>query len=152
MSNRIFLALIVALFSIATTAYFLGSSTNLPGTETVLPPPPQAPQSPILPYGEVTLRVGQTGVFQNVTLTLVRVFDDSRCPKGVTCIWSGTVKAEVSVVSGMGTSTSVIEIGNQLTTEVEAIDLVSVTPYPEEGKSIATNDYELTFAVRERTE
>ncbi len=149
MSNRSFISIVVTLLLVAVFAYVLGSRAEVPSLvqeEQVS----TTPQVTILPYGEVTLGVGQTATFPDLTMTLVRVFDDSRCPKGVTCIWAGTIKAEVMVVSGLGTSTSVIEMGKTLTTEAEEIAFVSAEPYPQEGGSIDGEAYRLVFDVTQK--
>ena len=149
MSNRSFILATLILFVIAVFAYVLGSGAQEPG-EIVVTPPPSIPRTEVLPYGEVTLKVGQTAMFPGFAMTLVRVFDDSRCPNGVTCIWAGTIKAEMLVASGLGTSTPVVEIGKMLTTEAEEVTFVSATPYPEEGKNIDEGTYRLVFAVKKR--
>lgn len=48
------------------------------------------------------LRVGQAAVVDSVSLkvTLVRVTEDSRCPKATNCITSGRVRVHVDVVEG----------------------------------------------------
>ncbi len=107
--------------------------------------------SNVLPYGKVTLHVGETAQFKNNSVTLLRVKDESRCAEGVTCIWAGTVKAEILSVTGMGTSTETIELGKSLTTEAEKITFVSATPYPKQGSQITQSQYALTFDVSLRT-
>jgi hypothetical protein len=98
-------------------------------------------------YGKVTLKVGETVHFKDNSITLLRVVDESRCPTGVTCIWAGTVKAEILSVTGMGTSTEKIELGKFLTTEAEKIEVTSVTPYPSKDTSISQNEYSVTLEV-----
>lgn len=101
----------------------------------------------ISPYGEVVLRVGETVTFAQNSIKLLRVFDDSRCAEGVQCVWAGTVKTEIESVTGMGTSTEVVEIGKTLTTEGEQIAVVSVSPYPKAGEQIAQSTYVVTLNV-----
>lgn len=114
-------------------------------------PSKNPPVTSTLPYGKVTLRVGERAVFAQSSLTLLKVKDDSRCATGVTCIWAGTVKAEVMSVSGMGTSTDTIELGKTLTTEAESISLLSVAPYPTQGVAIGQADYRVEFEVVARS-
>jgi hypothetical protein len=49
-------------------------------------------------YGKpVTLTVGATATYEGgVSVTLVRI-DDSRCPKGVVCVWAGELAPVLSV-------------------------------------------------------
>lgn len=107
----------------------------------------QTPSVQVLPYGDVTLRVGESARFSGMSLKLLSVTDESRCPTGVKCIWAGTVKAKVRIVSGMGTSTATIEIGKTFTTEAEQITVVSVSPYPKPGEQISQSSYAVTFNV-----
>lgn len=127
------------------------SATSTPSTPSEIPPPGiPAPSSQILPYGKTTLHLGETARFNNLSFELVRVFDDSRCPKGVTCIWAGTLKTEIRILSGMGESIETVELGKSIATEAETITFLSATPYSEEGKAITTVDYALTFSVTQR--
>lgn len=105
-----------------------------------------------VPYGKVVLTVGETAHFKDNSITLLRVFDESRCPTGVTCIWAGTVKVEILNVTAMGTSTEKIELGKFLTTEGEKIEVISVTPYPTKDTVISQNAYKVTFEVVKRSE
>jgi hypothetical protein len=118
-------------------------------------PTPIATSTPTittLPYGEVVLRVGEKATFPNNSIRLLRVFDESRCPQGVTCIWAGTVKTEIESVTGMGTSTEIIELGKFVTTEAEKITFVSASPYPKQGSTISQNDYQIVFEVIQRSQ
>lgn len=122
-------------------------STSTPTSSTTTTTQPKVT---VLPYGKVTLKVGQTAHFAGGSIKLLRVFDDSRCATGVTCIWVGTVKVSVQSVTGMGTSTETMELGKTLTTEREKIVFISASPYPKEGGSILEKDYEITFEVTKR--
>lgn len=123
------------------------ASNTLP-TLPVAPPPPKT--IPTLPYGNVVLRPGQTATFKENSLQLISVTEDSRCAEGVTCIWAGTLKAKIILVSGMGTSTQVLELGKIFSTEWETITLLSAVPHPKAGSRILPNDYRLTFEVKKR--
>lgn len=136
---------------------FSGGNSKYPtttanvATSTTKDPESPASTQKILSYGNVILRAGELAQFAHISLELVRVFDESRCPTGVTCIWAGTLKAEVRIVKGKGTSIHTIELGNSITTEGETIQFVSALPYPAEGKSILEGEYRLTFQVTRRT-
>jgi hypothetical protein len=95
------IASIVMLLIIGSVIAF---SIKLPESKYLAPVPVVTP-SPLvtkLPYGKVSLSIGQTATFDNLTLKLLRVTEDSRCPQDVQCIWAGTFKVEVESVSGMG--------------------------------------------------
>ena len=127
-------------------------SVVAPGTAATTTSPTPTSVSQVHAYGKVTLRVGETVIFKDMLLRVRKVVDDSRCAEGVQCIWAGTVKAEITLVSGMGTSTQTVELGKTLTTEAESITFVSVTPYPKQGGSITQSDHVLTFDITKRTQ
>ncbi len=140
-----------------------GGATNIVNVQTPTTPPVSsgtsstsvtqtttAPTSKTLAYGRVVLRSGEKAQFPGLALQLVRVFDESRCPEGVTCVWAGTLKADVRTASGLGTSTQTVELGSTITMEAENITFLSATPYPKEGKSITEGQYQLTFNVTKR--
>jgi len=103
---------------------------------------------------EVSLPVGQTVVIteQNLKIRFIEVSEDSRCPKDVTCVWEGMVSAVVEIsADGSSQQLKLIQPG---LTEKPAIEThrgyqltFKVEPYPEEGKEIAANEYELVLTV-----
>ena len=127
-------------------------TTDISGTPTTDGTTHAPALSGIRAYGQVTLRTGEKIQYPQLSLQLVRVFDESRCPEGVTCIWAGTLKADVRSASRLGTSTQTVELGSTVSTESETITFLSATPYPKEGKSIAEGEYVLTFAVARRVD
>ena len=102
------------------------------------------------PYGKVTLKVGQTAIFADNSIKLVRIFDESRCPTDVTCVWAGTVKVEIISVSALGSATATILLNKTFTTEAEKITFLEATPYPKTGTQIQQGDYQVTFEVIKR--
>ena len=76
-------------------------------------------------------------------LKLLRVFDDSRCPENVTCIWSGEVSAVVEVYNNKKLVEEKTVIFNSKNQEEnilwfsnyyqKKITNVAVMPYPKEG-------------------
>ncbi len=92
--------------------------------------------------GSVTLKLGEKGVFRNISIKPIEVVEDSRCHKDVQCIWAGTLKVRTEIVSGLGKSEMVIELGQPITTEAEEVSLLEATSLPE--------DYRFTFAVAKR--
>ena len=106
------------------------------------------------PGQEFSLAVSQTAVIsgENLRITFEEVLEDSRCPRGVTCIWEGRVRCLVRLTNG-GTSETVelIEPGlsdqyNQLAHGDYRIAF-HVVPYPEAGKEIATGEYRLLLTI-----
>lgn len=105
----------------------------------------------VLPYGSVTLALGQEAVFADVRIRPLAVVEDSRCPMNARCIQAGTVRVRTEIVSGMGTSTDAIELGKSITTEAEEVFLTAVAPDTMAGEAIAPGDYRFTYNVLKRT-
>jgi len=101
-------------------------------------------------YGEATLALGETAVFEGLTVTPLQVVEDSRCPIDVQCIQAGTVRVQVEIVSGMGTSTDTIALGSHVTTEAQRITLTDVSPGRRSTADIASGDYRITLKVEKR--
>lgn len=104
-------------------------------------------------FDTFTLRVGETYVPErgSSSYTLVAITEDSRCPLGVECIWAGLVGVQLSLEQEGNQSTAtfagnppILEQGDTLLVATE------VRPYPREGKSIAEEDYRVTFSFYEK--
>ncbi len=76
-------------------------------------------------------------------LKLVKVFDDSRCPEGVTCIWAGEVSAVVEVYNDRKLVEEKTIVFNSKNAEInknwfekyysKKIKSVGILPYPKQG-------------------
>jgi hypothetical protein len=106
---------------------------------------------------EFSLAVGQAVELEGEQLTVQfeGVRDDSRCPKGATCIWQGRVTAVIRI-SSKGQSTELALTGPGLSDERGQADYGQyeitsrVEPYPELGRQIESRDYRLFLTVREQ--
>ncbi|MFV8368756.1 hypothetical protein [Flavobacterium sp. LB2R40] len=89
-------------------------------------------------------------------LVLAAVVSDSRCPKGVTCIWAGEVSVIISVYKNsklvedhtMVFSMKNVDANKQwfakyLPEKHKNIKNFSVLPYPKEGVKIDPKDYHI---------
>ena len=103
---------------------------------------------------EFSLSIGQSIVItgEDLKIKFVEVLEDSRCPRGVTCIWEGRVTADVEISTGG--STEKLELSQPGLTEVPARETYrgyelayKVEPYPEEDKEIAADEYRLILIV-----
>lgn len=87
-------------------------------------------------------------------LVLKEVVSDSRCPKGVTCIWAGEVSVIISVYKNSKlvedhTMVFLMKNGDEnkqwfakyLPEKQKNIKIFSVLPYPKEGVKIDPKDY-----------
>ncbi len=116
---------------------------------------------PIILTGDessIDLKIGETIDISNFQITLVNILDDSRCPTDVTCIWEGTVSAEIKMIKdGESRGTYVIPIGLADGIESQLIDdfyvmLYDVKPYPVSTKQIESSEYVATLIVSQVTE
>ncbi len=104
---------------------------------------------------EFSLRIGQSVAItgEDLEIRFVEVSEDSRCPKGVTCVWEGRVSTVVEI-SADGSSQQLKLIQPGLTekpsreTHKKYQLTFKVEPYPEEGKEIAADEYQLVLIVK----
>jgi hypothetical protein len=104
----------------------------------------------VLPYGEVTSKLGELVTVEQLSLRVLSVVEDSRCPLDVTCIQAGTVRVLLELHSSLGVSTQTVALGETRTTEVEKVTFQNVTPHPVSKATIPQNTYTFTFSVEDR--
>lgn len=106
---------------------------------------------------EFVLAGGQDAMVDGAGLRLKfdRVLDDSRCPKRVSCVWTGAARIAV-VVTPDGQQPTTLEFDTNpapgqthLTDTVGGytVELRSLDPYPETPGTIALPDYRATMQV-----
>jgi hypothetical protein len=90
-------------------------------------------------------RIGESARVELLSATTEKVLEDSRCAKGVQCVWAGRVVLSTRI-SGAGWHETVpLTLGEPYTTHRTTITLVSVTPEKRAGE-IAQKRYRFTFA------
>jgi hypothetical protein len=108
------------------------------------------PTSVVLIDHEFALPAGATARLENspLTVTFLRVEEDSRCPRGVTCVWAGNarVAVEISVGDGAPETLALNTLVNPQSHEVRGfmLRLMSVSERP--ADSTATG-YRATFRL-----
>lgn len=100
----------------------------------------------VVPYGR--LRVERSS---GVSVRFLKVVEDSRCPKGVNCVWAGAVTIKIQVAKA-GKTSKILELSTLKDRETanfegKRITLIRVTPYPEAGKKIEPGSYVLTLKI-----
>jgi hypothetical protein len=84
------------------------------------------------------------------TETTFRINDvnDSRCPKGATCIWAGMVQIEL-IFQSLATDTIRLNTMDNQSDTIEnyVFQLMEVEPYPELDKEINLDDYRITLNI-----
>ncbi len=103
--------------------------------------------SPAYATSTVTLSVGEKKDFAEVSMRLVSVLSDSRCPADVTCIQAGDVTASIELSSDTRKETVNIREGQVLSFRGYTIRITFVTPYPQAGRPIPQKDYRITFSL-----
>ena len=86
-----------------------------------------------------------------------RVVEDSRCPKGTTCVWAGRARVAISLRKSPSAPESVqeLEVGSPEKGAMKVGDMQVVAkalaPYPEAKIPIAAGDYRLELVLAETT-
>lgn len=101
-----------------------------------------------VPTQEVSIGVGESVVVDGLTVTLVDILEDSRCPANANCIQAGQVRAQVkletvgsSQIAVLSTNTEGIGFDNYF------IEIIEVLPQALSDTTILRADYEITFAI-----
>jgi hypothetical protein len=102
---------------------------------------------------EFTLKLGEQVIIKEAGLNISfnAVAEDSRCPKGVNCIWAGNGRVVVKLSKQRRKETAVelntgVEPKQQRFQDYE-IKLVGLSPYPQKDVNIKRSDYTATFIV-----
>lgn len=100
------------------------------------------------------LGVGKTAIVkgENISIRFDSVTEDSRCPTGVTCIWAGQAKCNMSViVKGVTTPVVLTQSGGSEGNMQGFAGKYQVSfilnPYPKAGSQIKPQDYVLSMKL-----
>jgi len=99
----------------------------------------------------VEAKINKKVVAGALSLTVLEVVEDSRCPIDVQCIQAGTVRIKVLLASGLGEGAITMTLNTPITTEAEEITLVSVTPTKLSTHTTASSEYTFTFKIVKRS-
>lgn len=106
------------------------------------------------------LMYGKTIAFEDLAFKFVAVESDSRCPKGVQCIWAGEAivlidvfkngkKIEQKQLSFSPTAQLKNALGNLFSSEKLIISGINIGPYPEYRDKIKPEEYYIQVEVWE---
>ena len=95
--------------------------------------------------GTASARFGQTANVDGLHVTPLRLLEDSRCPRGVQCVWAGQVRISVSVRDGSGVDTRELTLGQPVDVSRGQLELVEVRPERLADRQISMRDYRFTF-------
>ncbi|HYP00396.1 MAG TPA: hypothetical protein VER76_09435 [Pyrinomonadaceae bacterium] len=91
-------------------------------------------------------------------IKFVSVPEDSRCPKGVNCIWAGNVRVLLHVTKAKSKPVKVeLNLNPRDFPDGQAanygnykLKLVSVEPYPVDGQQRVVKDYTVTLGISKK--
>ena len=102
---------------------------------------------------EFKLKVGESAkaLHEGLKVEFESVAEDSRCPRGVTCIWAGNAKILLKVEKDAGKKANV-ELNTNINPKTSRyfeyeLRLKELKPYPESNATIKASDYEVTLTV-----
>ena len=100
------------------------------------------------------LAVGKTAIVkgESISIKFDSVTEDSRCPTGVTCIWAGQAKCNMSIIqNGVTTAVVLTQSGGSEGTMQGFAGKYQVSfllnPYPKAGSQINPQDYVLSMKL-----
>ncbi len=106
-----------------------------------------------VPPSALTLRAGESRDRHGLTFTFVRVYEDSRCPVDVLCVWAGNggVAIAVGPDSGFGPThqlllNTLLEPREQVVFDLR-VRLTALAPEPVSTRPIPAEDYVVTLEV-----
>ncbi len=146
-AKRMLCAMLIAVLT--TGCYQLASNVSLSNQNQLENSIPVQLASPF------SLSVNQTARIEseNFDLKLLDVNNDSRCPSGVQCIWSGLVKIVIQVAKHERNAEFILidkqgdpDLASQ-TFNGYLIKLIRVTPYPQKNQTIEIEDYRATLII-----
>lgn len=95
--------------------------------------------------------LGQSATILGVTITPLRLIQDSRCAEGVTCIWAGTVELRVRLDGksiGIPSVETVLVLGAPYAYKDKQVTLDTVSPAPKWDEVTTPDDYRFTFSIK----
>jgi hypothetical protein len=105
---------------------------------------------------EFELKINQEAVIEGEGLAVVfeSVLEDSRCPEGVDCIWSGNAKIRIRS-SKQKQAPASIELNTHIEPKSSSyldyeIKLVALKPRPKADKPVQSNEYKAALIITKK--
>lgn len=109
----------------------------------VTPAPVSVPPKPAVPAG---IAIGTIASVEGVTIGVLELLEDSRCPADVLCVWAGRVRVRASVDSYNRDFT--FTLGEPQVVGNSAVTLTSVVPEEKRSQeTVPLSDYRFIFTV-----
>ena len=115
--------------------------------------PAGTPEAVLAEVGEefVVAVGGEARLPDGLTVTLVAVAGDSRCPSDVECPWEGSVEVRLRVtVDGETHDVALGTFQEEAAVSRYVVSLVEVAPEPVSTRAIAQGEYRITLRVERR--
>ncbi|MCA1619360.1 MAG: hypothetical protein LC795_08645 [Acidobacteria bacterium] len=103
-----------------------------------------------------TLKVGHEALVRpgGLKVRFGAVLEDSRCPEGVDCIWSGNARIAAEL-SGAGGKPASVELNSDVEPRRQSymqyeVSLLGLAPRPREGEKIDPKSYVATLLVKKK--
>jgi hypothetical protein len=93
----------------------------------------------------ITARLGQSVIVDGPRIRPIAIIEDSRCPRGVQCVWAGQVRLKIRVGQGRSSSVKEVTLGSSVAVADGSLSLVSVTPERVAGRTLRPVDYRFGF-------
>ena len=87
---------------------------------------------------------------ENISLQMVSVVNDSRCPSDVECVWEGDAEVNLVFNSALGIHPIILHTNlasKDTTIGTFTISLIKLDPYPISTKVISQSEYKATIFV-----
>lgn len=101
---------------------------------------------------EFSIKIGTSLTIPNekIQVKFIKVLEDSRCPKGVQCVWAGNAKVSIEIEEG--NKTKAIELNSTVEpTEMSYagynFKFLQLAPYPTHPESSNKADYVVTLEI-----
>lgn len=89
--------------------------------------------------------IGQTATVDGPRVTPLTLLEDSRCAKGVQCIWAGQVRISVRIDLGAHSEERELTLGKPIHVADGGLELVEVLPEKVVDRTILPEDYRFGF-------
>jgi hypothetical protein len=102
---------------------------------------------------KVVLTVGASAQAPDTDVTVfIEAIEDSRCPKGVSCIWEGDAVVKIRLeMPNTSPSNNTLHTNKRFASEIEhggaRIVLIDVTPYPSASAQPRDDDRRVTLSL-----
>lgn len=105
---------------------------------------------------EFDLKINQEAMIEGEGLAVMfeSVLEDSRCPEGVDCVWSGNAKIRIRLSKQKQTPTTIelnTDVGSKSSSYLNyEIKLIALKPRPKADKAIQPDEYKAALIVTKK--